>query len=341
MTKKFNAGFDVAVLGATGIVGRTIVEVLEERKFPVCNLYLLANEYNAGETFRFNGKSVCVKNVEDFDWSQVQVGLFTAGAEVSGRWAQIAVEEGVIVIDDSSRFRYDPDIPLVITEVNPEVIADFRNRNIIAIPNCLTIQMMVALKPIYDLVGIERINVATYQSVSGSGKKGIDELACQTVKLLSGQDVETNTYKKQIAFNCLPHIDKLMNNGYTKEEMKMVWETQKILGNENIAINPTCVRVPVFHGYAEAVHIECRQPLDAIEAIDLLSRAKGVEVFANEDYPTQVINGVGKDNVMIGRVRKDISHPNGLNLWIVADNIRKGAATNSVQIAEILVRNYL
>ncbi|KXF81350.1 aspartate-semialdehyde dehydrogenase [Enterovibrio coralii] len=341
MTQEFDVAYDVAVLGATGAVGRTIIEVLEERKFPVRTLHLLASERSAGETIRFNGKSVRVKNVEDFDWSQVQIALFSAGSEASDRWAPIAADEGVVVIDNTSRFRYDFDVPLVVPEVNPEAIADFRNRNIIANPNCSTIQMLVALKPIYDAAGIERINVATYQSVSGTGKKGIDELAGQTVKLLNSQEAEPSAYKKQIAFNCLPHIDQFMDNGYTKEEMKMVWETQKILGDESVAVNPTCVRVPVFYGHAEAVHIECQQPIDATEAMDILARTEGVEVFYGEDYPTQVKEATGKDHVMVGRVRNDISHPNGLNMWIVADNVRKGAATNSVQIAEVLIRDYL
>ncbi|MEI8608423.1 aspartate-semialdehyde dehydrogenase [Enterovibrio norvegicus] len=341
MTEEFDVAYDVAVLGATGAVGRTIIEVLEERKFPVRKLYLLASERSAGETIRFNGKSHLVRNVEDFDWSQVQIALFSAGAELSDRYAPMAADEGVVVIDNTSRFRYEYDVPLVVPEVNPEAIADFRNRNIIANPNCSTIQMLVALKPIYDVAGIDRINVATYQSVSGSGKKGVDELAGQTVKLLNSQEAEPSLYKKQIAFNCIPHIDEFMDNGYTKEEMKMVWETQKILGDDTVAVNPTCVRVPVFYGHAEAVHIECQQPLDATEAMDILSRTEGIEVFANEDYPTQVKDATGKDHVMVGRVRNDISHPNGLNLWIVADNVRKGAATNSVQIAEVLVRDYL
>lgn len=341
MTQECNLAYNVAVLGATGSVGRTIIEVLEEREFPVGNLYLLASERSAGEVIRFNGKSVKVHNVDDFDWAQVQIAFFSAGSDVSQKWAPIAADEGVVVIDNTSCFRYDHDVPLVVPEVNPEAIADFRNRNIIANPNCSTIQMLVALKPIYDVAGIERINVATYQSVSGSGKKGVDELAGQTVSLLNSQAAETNVYQKQIAFNCLPHIDQFMDNGYTKEEMKMVWETQKILCDENVAVNPTCVRVPVFYGHAEAVHIECRQPLDASEAIDILSRAEGIEVFVGEDYPTQIKEGKDNDKVMIGRIRNDISHPNGLNMWIVADNVRKGAATNAIQIAECLIRDYL
>lgn len=341
MTEEFDVAYDVAILGATGTVGRSMIEILEERQFPVGQLYLLASERSEGETIRFNGKSLRVKNVEDFDWSTVQIAFFSAGAKASEYWAPIAAEEGVVVIDNTSCFRFEADVPLVVPEVNPEAIADFRNRNIIANPNCSTIQMLVALKPIYDAVGIERINVATYQSVSGIGKKGIDELAGQTVKLLSGQEAEMNAFKKQIAFNCLPHIDEFMDNGYTKEEMKMVWETQKILGDESVAVNPTCVRVPVFHCHGEAVHIECRQPIDATQAVDLLSNAPGIEVFVGEDYPTQVLDGTGKDQVLVGRIRNDISHPTGLNMWIVADNLRKGAALNSVQIAEHLIRDYL
>ncbi len=341
MTEESDFAFDLAVLGATGAVGRTIIEVLSERNFPVRNLFLLASGNSAGEIIRFKGKSIRVENVKDFDWSQVQIALFSAGVNASEQWAPIAADEGVIVIDNTSCFRYDSDVPLVIPEVNPEAIADFRNRNIIANPNCSTIQMLVALKPIYDAVGIERINVSTYQSVSGTGKKGVDELAGQTVKLLNSQDAVPDVYPKQIAFNCIPHIDEFLDNGYTNEEMKMVWETQKIFADDNVAVNPTCVRVPVFYGHAEAVHIECRQSIDAVEAMDLLSRTDGIEVFHGDNYPTQVKEATGKDHVMVGRIRNDVSHPNGLNMWIVADNVRKGAATNSVQIAEILIRDYI
>ncbi len=341
MTQTCDLAFNVAILGATGTVGRTLIDILEERQFPVGQLHLLASERSSGETIRFNGKSIRVKNVEDFDWTSVQLAFFSAGASVSAHWAPIAAEDGVIVIDNTSCFRYEPDVPLVVPEVNPEAISDFRNKNIIANPNCSTIQMLVALKPIYDAVGIERINVSTYQSVSGMGKKAIDELAGQTVNLLSCKEVEKTVFNKQIAFNCLPQIDEFMDNGYTKEEMKLVFETQKILGDENVAVNPTCVRVPVFYGHAEAVHLECKQPLDAFDAVEILNRAEGVEVFSGDDYPTQVIDAVGKDQVMVGRIRNDISHPNGLNLWIVADNLRKGAATNAVQIAELLIRDYL
>ncbi|EIT7025296.1 aspartate-semialdehyde dehydrogenase [Vibrio vulnificus] len=332
--------YNVAILGATGAVGETILEVLQERKFPVGELYLLASERSEGKTYRFNGKTIYVQNVEEFDWSQAHIGLFSAGGDLSAKWAPIAAEAGVVVIDNTSHFRYEYDIPLVVPEVNPEAIAEFRNRNIIANPNCSTIQMLVALKPIYDAVGIERINVCTYQSVSGAGKAGIDELAGQTAKLLNGIPAENKQFAQQIAFNCIPQIDKFMDNGYTKEEMKMVWETKKIFNDASITVNPTCVRVPVFYGHAEAVHIETGSPIDAEEVVRLLEETEGVEVFHGEDFPTQVRDAGGKNHVMVGRIRNDISHHSGVNLWVVADNVRKGAATNAVQIAEVLIRDY-
>ncbi len=332
--------FNVAIFGATGAVGETMLEVLQERKFPVGELYLLASERSEGKTYRFNGKTVCVQNVEEFDWSQAHIALFSAGGDLSAQWAPIAADAGVVVIDNTSHFRYDYDIPLVVPEVNPEAIAEFRNRNIIANPNCSTIQMLVALKPIYDAVGIERINVTTYQSVSGAGKAGIDELAGQTAKLLNGIPAENKAFSQQIAFNCIPQIDVFMDNGYTKEEMKMVWETQKIFNDPSIMVNPTCVRVPVFFGHAEALHVETSSPIDAEQVIELLSQTEGVEVFQGEDFPTQVRDAGGKDHVMVGRIRNDISHHSGINMWVVADNVRKGAATNAVQIAEVLIRDY-
>ena len=332
--------FNVAVFGATGAVGETMIEVLEERKFPVGELHLLASERSEGKTYRFNGKTIRVQNVENFDWSQVHIALFSAGGELSEKWAPIAADEGVVVIDNTSHFRYDYDIPLVVPEVNPEAVAEFRNRNIIANPNCSTIQMLVALKPIHDAVGIERINVSTYQSVSGAGKKGIDELAGQTAKLLNGIPAEPEAFSQQIAFNCIPQIDTFMDNGYTKEEMKMVWETQKIFNDSSITVNPTCVRVPVFYGHAEALHVETRAPIDADQVAQLLEQTEGVEVFYGEDFPTQVRDSGGKDHVMVGRIRNDISHHSGINMWVVADNVRKGAATNAVQIAELLIQDY-
>ncbi len=281
--------YNVAILGATGAVGETILEVLQERKFPVGELFLLASERSEGKTYRFNGKTVRVQNVEEFDWSQAHIALFSAGGDLSAKWAPIAADEGVIVIDNTSHFRYEYDIPLVVPEVNPEAIAEFRNRNIIANPNCSTIQMLVALKPIHDAVGIERINVSTYQSVSGAGKAGIDELAGQTAKLLNGLPADKKQFSQQIAFNCIPQIDQMMENGYTKEEMKMVWETQKIFNDPSITVNPTCVRVPVFYGHAEAVHVETRSPIDAQEVINLLEQTEGVEVFHGDDFPPKAI----------------------------------------------------
>ncbi|MGL4448801.1 MAG: aspartate-semialdehyde dehydrogenase [Shewanella sp.] len=333
--------FNVVVLGASGAVGQTMIEILEERNFPVANLYPLASSRSAGETVSFHGKQITILDVETFDWTQAQIGFFSAGGDVSAKWAPIAAEAGCVVIDNTSHFRYDIDIPLVVPEVNPHAIADFRNRNIIANPNCSTIQMLVALKPIYDTYGISRINVATYQSVSGTGKKAIEELARQCTKLLQGLPAEAEVYPKQIAFNVLPQIDKFMDNGYTKEEMKMVWETQKIFGDDDILVNATAVRVPVFYGHSEAVHIETRQTADAQDIKALLRDAQGVVLFESDDeYPTAVTHAAGTDPVYVGRVRKDLSHPNGINLWVVSDNIRKGAALNSVQIAEILVRDY-
>jgi aspartate-semialdehyde dehydrogenase len=332
--------FNVAIFGATGAVGETMLEVLKERKFPVDELFLLASERSEGKTYRFSGKTIEVQNVENFDWSQAHIALFSAGGDLSAKWAPIAADAGVVVIDNTSQFRYDYDVPLVVPEVNPEAIAEFRNRNIIANPNCSTIQMLVALKPIYDAVGIERINVSTYQSVSGAGKAGIDELAGQTAKLLNGVPADNNAFSQQIAFNCIPQIDVFMDNGYTKEEMKMVWETQKIFNDPSIMVNPTCVRVPVFYGHAEAVHIETSSPIDASQVIELSKQTEGVRVFEGNDFPTQVRDAGGIDEVLVGRIRNDISHHSGINLWVVADNVRKGAATNAVQIAEVLVRDY-
>jgi len=249
-----------------------------------------------------------------------------------------------VVIDNTSQFRYDDDIPLVVPEVNPAAIASYTNRGIIANPNCSTIQMLVALKPIYDAVGIERINVCTYQAVSGTGKEAIKELAGQTASLLNGQDAKVDVYPRQIAFNVLPQIDVFQDNGYTKEEMEMVWETQKIFEDDSIKVNPTTVRVPVFYGHSEALHIETREPISAAKALELLGKAEGVEVLderVDGGYPTAVSESAGHDPVYVGRVREDISHPRGLNMWVVSDNVRKGAALNSVQIAEILVKDFL
>ena len=336
--------YDVAVVGATGAVGETMISILEERDFPVGKLYPLASSRSVGKTVMFRGKPIKITDLAEFDFSAVQIGLFSAGGSISEKFAPIAAAAGCVVIDNTSHFRRDEDIPLVVPEVNSEALADYGRRNIIANPNCSTIQMLVALKPIYDAVGIERINVATYQAVSGTGKEAIEELAGQTAKLLNGQSVDPEVYPKQIAFNALPQIDTFQDNGYTREEMKMVWETQKIFDDHAIAVNPTCVRIPVFYGHSEAVHIETVDKITAQEARALLSVAPGVTVVdTHEDggYATAVTDSAGNDPVFVSRIREDISHPKGLNLWIVSDNVRKGAALNSVQIAESLIATYL
>ena len=336
--------FDVAVVGATGVVGETILSILEQRNFPVGKVYPLASHRSAGKRVMFKGKSLVVGDLAEFDFSKVQIGLFSPGASVSKIYAPIAGAAGCVVIDNTSQFRRDDEIPLIVPEVNPHAIANYSKHNIIANPNCSTIQMLVALKPIYDAVGIERINVATYQSVSGTGKEAIEELAAQTAALLNGKPVEPNIYPKQIAFNALPHIDVFMDNGYTKEEMKMVWETRKIFEDDTIQVNPTAVRLPVFFGHSEAIHIETRDKISAAAATELLAKSAGIVVMDEHKdggYPTAVTEGAGNDAVYVGRIREDISHPRGLNLWVVADNIRKGAALNSVQIAEELIKNHL
>ncbi len=332
---------NVAVVGATGAVGEAMIEILAERNFPVAELHLLASERSEGKAIRFGGRSIRVKRLDQFDFAGVDIGLFSAGASISADFAPKAAAAGCVVIDNTSQFRYDDDIPLVVPEVNPHAIAQRHARGIIANPNCSTIQMVVALKPIFDAVGIERINVATYQSVSGAGSKGIRELAGQTADLLNAKPIEPKAFSRQIAFNVIPHIDVFQDNGYTKEEMKMVWETRKILEAPDILVNPTCVRVPVFYGHSEAVHIETRVKISASEARALLSKSPGIQVLdehKNGGYPTAVADAAGKDAVWVGRIREDISHPRGLDLWIVSDNVRKGAALNSVQIAELLLK---
>lgn len=336
--------FDVAVVGATGAVGQTMVQVLEERGFPVGKLYPLASARSVGKKVEFKGKYYTVEDLATFDFSKVKIALFSAGGSVSGEFAPKAAAAGAIVIDNTSFFRYHDDIPLVVPEVNPHKIAEYKTKGIIANPNCSTIQMLVALKPIYDAVGIERINVCTYQAVSGTGQKAIEELATQTRDLLNAQPIEINVYPKQIAFNCIPHIDVFMENGYTKEEMKMVWETRKIMGDDSIEVNPTCVRIPVFYGHSEAVHIETKKKITAEEVRELLSKAPGIKVLDDRKpggYPTAVTEAVGQDDTFVGRIREDISHPRGIDLWVVADNVRKGAASNSVQIAEVLIKEYI
>jgi len=336
--------FDVAVVGATGAVGEAMLEILAQRRFPVNNVYPLASERSAGKNVPFAGKHLTVEDLATFDFSKVRIGLFSAGASISKQYAPLAAAAGCVVIDNTSQYRYDDEIPLVVPEVNPDAIAGYTRHGIIANPNCSTIQMLVALKPLHDAAGIERINVCTYQAVSGTGKEAIEELASQTAALLDGRDPEVSVYPRQIAFNVIPQIDVFQSNGYTKEEMKMVWETRKILGDESIRVNPTTVRVPVFYGHSEAVHIETRSKLTAEAARALLEQAPGVVVVDERrdgGYPTAVTDAARHDPVYVGRIREDISHPQGLDLWVVADNVRKGAALNSIQIAEVLVSKYL
>ena len=336
--------YDVAVVGATGAVGQEMLKILRQRKFPVGKVYALASARSVGEDLDFGADELYVEDLAGFDFSKVQIGLFSPGASVSAEYAPKAAAAGCVVIDNTSQFRYDPDVPLVVPEVNAHAIAGYTKRGIIANPNCSTIQMLVALKPILDAVGIERINVATYQSVSGTGKEAIEELADTSARALSGQDFESKVYPKQIAFNCLPHIDTFQPNGYTKEEMKMVWETHKIFEDDSIQVNPTAVRVPVFYGHSEALHIETREKISADRARELLAAAPGIKVMdehVDGGYPTAVTEGAHHDEVFVGRIREDISHPRGLDLWVVSDNIRKGAALNSVQIAECLIAEYL
>jgi aspartate-semialdehyde dehydrogenase len=329
--------YNVAVAGATGAVGRKILQILEERNFPVAEIKALASARSVGQSLMFQGNPVIVEELNEKSFEGVDIALFSAGAGVSRQFAPFAVKSNCIVIDNSSAFRMEPDIPLVVPEVNPDAIGD--NPGIIANPNCSTIQMVVALKPIHDKFKIKRVVVSTYQSVSGSGQKAINELQDQTRNLLDGKPSEPNVYPHQIAFNCLPHIDMFLDSGYTKEEMKMVNETQKILGDSTIRVSPTTVRVPVFYSHSESVNVETFNPISAGEVKELLAKMEGVQVFDNpesNEYPL-AIDCADKDEVFVGRIRDDISCENAINFWVVSDNLRKGAALNAVQIAEYLV----
>jgi len=330
--------FHVAVVGASGAVGEAMLSILAERNFPIASLSLVASSRSAGGDVEFNGQKHTIKDLADFDPSGVDIALFSAGGSVSKEYGPKFAAAGAVVIDNSSAFRYDDDVPLVVSEVNPEQVAN-RPRGIIANPNCSTMQMLVALAPLHRRYGIERINVATYQSVSGGGRSALEELGKQTGQLLSFQEIDPQRFPVQIAFNLIPQIDDFLENGFTKEEMKLVWETRKILGDDSIMVNPTAVRVPVFYGHSEAVAIETRDKVTAEAARELLSQSPGVEVVDRREaggYPTPVTHASGTDAVYVGRIREDISHPRGLNLWIVSDNIRKGAALNAVQIAELV-----
>jgi aspartate-semialdehyde dehydrogenase len=334
MSKTLN----VAIVGATGAVGETLLKILAERHFPIGKLHLLASERSAGEELMYGARTLVVQDLATFDPAGVDIALFSAGGNVSKEYAPKFAAAGAVVIDNSSAFRYDDDVPLVVSEVNPEAIRN-RPRGIIANPNCSTMQMLAALAPIHRAVGIERINVATYQSVSGTGRRALEELGRQTAGMLNFQEAKAEVYPVQIAFNVIPHGGDFTENGYTTEEMKLVWETRKILGDDSIGVNATVVRVPVFYGHSEAVHIETREKITAAAARALLEKAPGVEVVdepVGGGYPTPVTHASGNDPVYVGRIREDISHPRGLALWVVADNIRKGAALNAVQLAELV-----
>ncbi len=330
--------YNVAIVGATGAVGNEMIQVLEDKGFPVANLRLFASERSAGDTLPYGDEDYKVELLQENVFEGIDIALFSAGEKISLDFAPKAVQSGAVVIDNSSAFRMVPDIPLIVPEVNPHAVK--KHKGIIANPNCSTIQMVVALKPLHNRARIKRIVVTTFQSVSGKGKEAMDELYEQTRAILGFQDVKVEVFPYQIAFNCLPHIDAFLDNGYTKEEMKMVNETRKILEDDSIRITATTVRVPVYIGHSESVNIETEEKLSANEARAILSAAPGIVVY---DEPKRNIYPVplevsGKDEVFVGRIREDESVPNGLNLWVVADNLRKGAATNAVQIAEMLIR---
>jgi aspartate-semialdehyde dehydrogenase len=335
--------FNVAVVGATGAVGNEMIRILEERNFSVGQLKLLASERSLGKSLEYKGKSIPVDVLNENSFGGMQIGLFSAGGSISEKFAPIAAKAGCVVVDNTSAFRMVPDIPLVVPEVNPEAIGQYKNKGIIANPNCSTIQMVVALKPIHDAVRIKRIVVSTYQAVSGTGKKAIEELSLQTRAILNGQEPAVKVYPHQIAFNCLPQIDVFLDNGYTKEEMKMINETKKIMNEPSMAVTATTVRVPVFYCHSESVNIETERKITPAEVKQLLAKSPGIKVLDDPSqrlYP-QAIHAVGKDDTYVGRIREDKSIANGINLWIVSDNLRKGAALNAVQIAEILIRDYL
>jgi aspartate-semialdehyde dehydrogenase len=335
--------YKVAVAGATGAVGQQMVSCLEERKFPVAELRPLASERSIGKTVTFQGKEIPVEVLDKDSFNGIDIALFSAGGSISKEYGPIAAKAGAVVVDNSSAWRMDPDVPLVVPEVNPQDIALYKKTGIIANPNCSTIQMVVVLKPLHDAARIKRVVVSTYQAVSGTGQKAVDELVAQVRALFNSQDVVKKVYPHRIAFNCLPHIDVFLENGYTKEEMKMVNETKKIMGDDHIEVTATTVRVPVFYGHSESVNIETEKKLTVAEAQKILSKFPGIKVVDNpgkNEYPMP-LDAAGQDLTLVGRIREDFTIKNGLNLWVVADNIRKGAATNAVQIAEILIRDYL
>jgi aspartate-semialdehyde dehydrogenase len=335
-------GYRVCIVGATGVVGQEMINVLEKRGFPVRDLRLLASERTAGSTLEFNGEELTVQLLGEDSFDGMEIGLFSAGGSISEKYAPIASEKGCVVIDNTSAFRMDPEVPLVVPEVNPHAIGDYTHKGIVANPNCSTIQMVVVLKPIHDVAKIRRVVVSTYQSVSGTGKEAIRELEGQTLAIFNQGEIRTEVYPHQIAFNCLPHIDVFSENGYTKEELKMVNETKKIMEDESIGITATTVRVPVFYGHSESVNIETAKKITPDEIREILAHSPGVKVVDNpgkNEYPL-AIYAAGKDETFVGRIREDASIDKGIDMWIVSDNIRKGAALNAVQIAEILVERY-
>lgn len=337
--KKFN----IAVAGATGAVGNQMISCLEERNFPIKSLKFLASSRSVGRKLKYKGRDIDVEELTESSFKGIDIALFSAGGGTSEKYAPFAANDGCVVVDNSSAWRMDPEVPLVVPEVNPHAVAQYKNKGIIANPNCSTIQMVVALHPLHREYGIKRIVVSTYQAVSGTGKKAIDELDSQTRAILNFKEYESKVYPHTIAFNCLPHIDVFLDNGYTKEEMKMVHETRKILEDNTIGVTATTVRVPVFFGHSESVNIETKRKVSVQEVKALLERAPGVKVVddpMNNQYPL-AIDATGQDLTLVGRIRNDESIENGINMWIVADNIRKGAATNTVQIAEILAKEYL
>ena len=337
--KKFN----IAVAGATGAVGNQMIACLEERSFPIETIKLLASARSVGRKLDFRGESIAVEELTESSFKGVDVALFSAGGGISEKFAPLAAKDGCVAIDNSSAWRMDPEVPLVVPEINPHAIAQYKNKGIIANPNCSTIQMVVALHPLHQKYGVRRVVVSTYQSVSGTGQKAIDELDLQTRAILNFKEHEKKVYPHAIAFNCLPHIDVFLENGYTKEEMKMVNETLKIFEDDTIGITATTVRVPVFYGHSESINIEMKENVTADEVRALLEKSPGIKVVddpGNNIYP-MAIDAAGQDLTLVGRIRNDESIPNCVNMWVVADNIRKGAATNAVQIAEVLVKEYL
>jgi aspartate-semialdehyde dehydrogenase len=337
MTTKYS----IAIVGATGLSGATLLSLFEEKSFPFAELYLIASQQSAGKSLSFLGKKYCIHDLATFDFQQVSLSFFCVSSDLAKEYIPKATRAGGIVIDKSYYFRNHDDVPLIVPEVNVDTLGHYQKMNIIANPNCSTIPITVALKPIYDAVGITRINISTYQSVSGTGKEAVQELTDQTQQLLAKQPVKMSVYPQQIAFNVLPHIDDFQENGYTREEMKMVWEIQKIFNDKSITINPTAVRVPVYYGHAASLHLETRDKITIEQALVLLANAPGVSLITGQyPYPTPAKDAAGRDPVYVGRVREDISHPRGLNMWVVADNLRKGSALNAIQIAEHLMRDH-